>query len=63
VPLIDTPHFQQKAASSRSSLAHFQQYTKGYSDVRISRRGLKLDAPSEVELLIEASIDAAAAAR
>src|SRR5438552_18344896 len=44
VPRTDAPHFQQKAASSRSSLAHFQQYTKGYSDVRISCRRLKLDA-------------------
>src|SRR6266704_431617 len=29
VPRTDAPHFQQKAASSRSSLPHFQQYTNG----------------------------------
>src|SRR5207244_13413550 len=44
VPRTEAPHFEQKAASSRSSLPHFQQYTKGYSDARISCRRLKLDA-------------------
>src|SRR5438132_13220668 len=44
VPRTEAPHFEQKAASSRSSLPHFQQYTKGNSDVRISCRRLKLDA-------------------
>src|SRR5438445_505449 len=43
VPETDAPHIQQKAASSRSSLAHFQQNTKGNSDVRISCRRLKVD--------------------
>src|SRR6266568_1786906 len=63
VPRTDAPHFEQKAASSRSSLPHFQQYTKGNSDVRASRHGLKLDAAREVDVLIEASIGAPAAAR
>src|SRR6266581_8488909 len=62
VPRTDAPHFQQKAASSRSSLPHFQQYTKGYSEVRTSRHGLKLDAAREDNVLIEASIGAPAAA-
>src|SRR5439155_20736387 len=43
VPRTEAPHFEQKAASSRSSLPHFQQYTKGNSDARISCRRLKLD--------------------
>src|SRR5437588_12065661 len=44
VPRTEAPHFEQKVASSRSSLPHFQQYTKRYSEVRISCRRLKLDA-------------------
>src|SRR5438105_15861192 len=40
----EDPKFKPKVASSRSTLTHFKQYTKGYSDVRISCRRLKLDA-------------------
>src|SRR5438270_13608009 len=58
VPRTEAPHFEQNLASSRSSVPDFQQYTEGYSYVRISRCGLKRDAAGEVHVLIEASIGA-----